>query len=116
MGISKTGRRKITREGKGYLWFVAKDPECCDLRVITVMQEDKGLIIKYPIDVEKDKSYVVVLKDSSRKLCNGCWSRYWSPRFCHNGSASSATIKNLLNWILDDTIVKEKLVGWATGP
>jgi hypothetical protein len=83
VAISAKNRRRIEVDGASYVWWVVSDEEACGAVVLTVVSDDKHLLVKYQLVQSADVRHVTVLGRDFRDRtdCGGRWRRFRCPAF-----------------------------------
>lgn len=78
MAVLRKNRRKIKYKDIDYVWYVKADEDHCDKKILTIISQDKQLIITYPIGA--NPPYIVSKgKVFQGKKMDGVWHRYRLP-------------------------------------
>lgn len=77
MGVKTKGRRKITVDGKFYVWYVEQDDES-EYYILNIVSEDKALIISCPL---KAPTNYIISKGNifQNRKTDGTWNRFLLP-------------------------------------
>ena len=77
MGVSTKGRRKITVDGKLYVWYVAKDDDSW-YDILNIISENKEYVLAVPLNIKK---WYIISKGRTfqGRITSGCWERYLLP-------------------------------------
>lgn len=108
MAVATKSRRKVTVEGKQYVWYVAENGDGPGM-VLHVISPDKQFIVKYQVDQPTGEEYVVVIGPRfSGAETGGPWKRFLCPRFAENAVTPSC-VRELIQWCLNEHLTRQEI-------
>lgn len=107
MGVCKKERRKLTYNGKQYVWYVALDSDSA-YNCLNIISGDKRLVLSCPLSIKI--SYVISKgTEFQNKKTNGCWQRYICPIEIPK-IITPKKVTEIINWAENDN--KSVKVEW----
>lgn len=102
VGVRKKGRRRIRVGTREFVWFVAENDDGPGL-VLTVVSEDKHMILRYGLGQPPGEEYLLVLgRDFAGASTGGPWRRFQCPRWEEaGGRVTPAAVRAIIEWALD---------------
>ncbi|SKA98544.1 hypothetical protein SAMN02745166_02792 [Prosthecobacter debontii] len=109
MSISTKSRRKLVRDGRLFVWWVAPDLDSTDM-VLHVVSDDKRFITHYVLGQDDTTSLLIVLgSEFSGAPTGGCWTRFRCPRFDMDGVILPSGVRSLIDWCLTSDAARHPL-------
>jgi hypothetical protein len=117
MAIQTKYRRKITFDGRCFVWYVKEDDDSPNL-ILHVLSVDKQFIVQYQLSQPPENLYITVLGKEFRRATGtgGAWRRFRCPPWEHqNGIITPNRVRKLIEWCLtmSDDIVEVDYLGRA---
>lgn len=111
MGINSKGRRKIKYSGKEYYWNVQEDAEDYGRINLSIVSEDKKLIVSYNVaQSNHDKSPHIVIKGTEfvglENHYRQGWTRVQTPIW-DDRIITPGLVRTIIEWCL---LPKEELI------
>ena len=105
MAVAAKNRRSIEVGGQSYLWWVAEDEEAYGAFTLTVVSQDKHLLVKYQLIQPDETRHLVVLGRSFRQRtdCGGPWRRFRCPAFGADDMVTPRDVARLIEWCTTDS-------------
>lgn len=105
MGVAKKYRRKIDIQGRCFLWYVQEDLDWLAhngcLVALSIISEDKHLIISYGIGQTETYRHLVSLGKEFAKLAPSSSlgsRRVRCPQWEQDGAISPAIVRQIVEW------------------
>ncbi|WNG54644.1 hypothetical protein F0U59_07500 [Archangium gephyra] len=101
MAVLTKGRRKLHREGRLFVWWVAPDPDGLG-NLLHVISEDKFFHVTYELGQAPARGFVVVLGREFPGLddAGGVWIRLRTPAW-DVSAIGPGFVRRLIDWALD---------------
>jgi hypothetical protein len=102
MGIAKKRRKKISVEGRIYLWWVQDDRDSNDM-VLHVASEDKAFLVKYHLNQPEHTRHIIIMgrRFAGVPEAGGPWVRVLCPLWEDAGIIRPSAIRRLIDWAYD---------------
>ncbi len=103
MSISRKNKREFIYQDRIYYWFVAEDGDYCGEPILTMVSQDRRIILHFVLGQNEPSIFV----EKSETLQHG----HYSLPFREEGAITPGFIKNLLSWLgeQDETLPQMEL-------
>jgi hypothetical protein len=100
MAVATKHRRKLTRNGRLFVWFAAEDDDSTDM-VLQVISDDGRFKVRYVLGQKDEGRLLIVLgREFAGASTGGCWTRFHCPCFDPHGVISPSGVRRLIDWCL----------------
>lgn len=120
MGVAKKGKRKLTVDGRRYLWYIAQDLDAAGMVALNVLSNDKRFIVRYYLAEPVATRHVVVIgaEFAGHTRTGPGWKRYRCPQFGTSSAVIPADVRSLIMWCHAETSDRHEVDwrGQVVGP
>jgi hypothetical protein len=103
MAIATKHKRKISVNGRNFLWYVRDDYDDFFLPILHVISEDKRFIVEYYLKQCDTTRHLVIKGQEFPGLpeAGHCWKRALCPRWEIGPTVTPASVRQLIEWCFD---------------
>jgi hypothetical protein len=115
MSVAKKQRRKLMRDDREFIWWVALDYDSNDM-ILHIVSDDKKFMAHYVLGQQDQERLVIILgPEFSGATTGGSWQRFRCPCFDPHGVATPSGVRKLIDWCLAGDEVRAPL-SWGEHP